>query len=196
MKIIGLTGTIASGKSTISNFLKSRNIPVIDADKISREITAPGGSAVEEVIEAFGEEILSKGVIDRRKLGEIIFSSKEKKERLEKILHPKIISQMLLEKDKYGQKDYQTVIFDIPLLIEANFQSLCDEIWVVYADIDTQIQRLKERNGFDEEFSRKILANQIPTEQKLKFADVMIENNGSIEELHQKLEHLVHNKIL
>ena len=184
MKVIGLTGTIASGKSTISHFLENKGIAVVDADKISRQITAFGGSAVDEVVQAFGEEILSEGVIDRKKMGQIVFSNKEKRELLEKILHPKVIAQMLREKEEYQKKGYQTVIFDIPLLIEGNLQFLCDEIWVVYADVDTQIQRLKERNGFDEEFGRKILENQIPTEQKLKFADVIIENNGSKEELY------------
>lgn len=191
MKVIGLTGTIASGKSTICEYLEKKGIPVVDSDKISREITALGGIAVDEVVLAFGEEILSEGVIDRRKLGEIVFSNEEKRELLEQILHPKVISQMLSEKEDHRQKGHQTVIFDLPLLIEANLQYLCDEIWVVCSNVDTQIQRLKARSGLDEEFSRKILANQIPAEEKLKFADVIIENNGSLEELYQRLDHIV-----
>lgn len=193
MKIIGLTGTIASGKSTVSEFFIHEGIPVIDADKISREMTAIGGDAVEEIIEHFGEDIRTNGSLDRRSLANIVFSNPQKKKILERILHPKIIARMFYELHQYEKSGHEVAILDIPLLFEGNFQDLCNQVWVVYCDLDVQIQRLKERNGFDEEFSMQIISNQMPTEEKLKRADVAIENNGSLQDLYAQLNKLLNS---
>lgn len=193
MKIIGLTGTIASGKSTVSDFFIQRGVAVIDADKISREITDVNGNAVDEILSTFGEEIKTGDGIDRRKLAGIVFSDLQKKKILEQILHPKIIARMFYELHQYEKLGHEIAIFDIPLLFEGNFQDLCNEIWVVYCDLDVQIERLKERNGFDEEFSMQIISNQMPTQEKLKRADVLIENNGSLQDLYAQLSKLLNS---
>ena len=172
--IIGLTGGIASGKSTVSKFFSNLSIPIIDADQISHDLTKINGSAYSEVIEYFGENITGEnGDIDRKKLGTIVFNSKSKKEKLESIIHPKVLSTIQAEiKSRRGE--YK--IIEVPLLIESGFQEFTNRILVVDCSTETQIERLMKRDGVTEEYAKNILSNQIDRETRLKFANEIVIN--------------------
>ena len=190
--IIGLTGGIASGKSTVSKFFSNLSIPIIDADQISHDLTKINGSAYSEVIEYFGENITGEnGDIDRKKLGTIVFNSKSKKEKLESIIHPKVLSTIQAEiKSRRGE--YK--IIEVPLLIESGFQEFTNRILVVDCSTETQIERLMKRDGVTEEYAKNILSNQIDRETRLKFANEIVinEKNNSLLKLEDQVKK-IHN---
>lgn len=190
--IIGLTGGIASGKSTVSKFFSNLSIPIIDADQISHDLTKINGSAYSEVIEYFGENITGKnGDIDRKKLGTIVFNSKSKKEKLESIIHPKVLSTIQAEiKSRRGE--YK--IIEVPLLIESGFQEFTNRILVVDCSTETQMERLMKRDEVTEEYAKNILSNQIDRETRLKFANEIVinEKNNSLLKLEDQVKK-IHN---
>ncbi len=190
--IIGLTGGIASGKSTVSKFFSNLSIPIIDADQISHDLTKINGSAYSEVIEYFGENITGEnGDIDRKKLGIIVFNSKSKKEKLESIIHPKVLSTIQAEiKSRRGE--YK--IIEVPLLIESGFQEFTNRILVVDCSTETQMERLMKRDGVTEEYAKNILSNQIDRETRLKFANEIVinEKNNSLLKLEDQVKK-IHN---
>jgi dephospho-CoA kinase len=190
--IIGLTGGIASGKSTVSKFFSNLSIPIIDADQISHDLTKINGSAYSEVIEYFGENITGEnGDIDRKILGTIVFNSKSKKEKLESIIHPKVLSTIQAEiKSRRGE--YK--IIEVPLLIESGFQEFTNRILVVDCSTETQIERLMKRDGVTEEYAKNILSNQIDRETRLKFANEIVinEKNNSLLKLEDQVKK-IHN---
>ncbi len=190
--IIGLTGGIASGKSTVCKFFSNLSIPIIDADQISHDLTKINGSAYSEVIEYFGENITGEnGDIDRKKLGTIVFNSKSKKEKLESIIHPKVLSTIQAEiKSRRGE--YK--IIEVPLLIESGFQEFTNRILVVDCSTETQMERLMKRDGVTEEYAKNILSNQIDRETRLKFANEIVinEKNNSLLKLEDQVKK-IHN---
>ena len=190
--IIGLTGGIASGKSTVSKFFSNLSIPIIDADQISHDLTKINGSAYSEVIEYFGENITGEnGDIDRKKLGTIVFNSKSKKEKLESIIHPKVLSTIQAEiKSRRGE--YK--IIEVPLLIESGFQEFTNRILVVDCSTETQMERLMKRDEVTEEYAKNILSNQIDRETRLKFANEIVinEKNNSLLKLEDQVKK-IHN---
>ena len=190
--IIGLTGGIASGKSTVSKFFSNLSIPIIDADQISHDLTKINGSAYSEVIEYFGENITGEnGDIDRKKLGTIVFNSKSKKEKLESIIHPKVLSTIQAEiKSRRGE--YK--IIEVPLLIESGFQEFINRILVVDCSTETQMERLMKRDEVTEEYAKNILSNQIDRETRLKFANEIVinEKNNSLLKLEDQVKK-IHN---
>ena len=190
--IIGLTGGIASGKSTVCKFFSNLSIPIIDADQISHDLTKINGSAYSEVIEYFGENITGEnGDIDRKKLGAIVFNSKSKKEKLESIIHPKVLSTIQAEiKSRRGE--YK--IIEVPLLIESGFQEFTNRILVVDCSTETQMERLMKRDGVTEEYAKNILSNQIDRETRLKFANEIVinEKNNSLLKLEDQVKK-IHN---
>ena len=190
--IIGLTGGIASGKSTVSKFFSNLSIPIIDADQISHDLTKINGSAYSEVIEYFGENITGEnGDIDRKKLGTIVFNSKSKKEKLESIIHPKVLSTIQAEiKSRRGE--YK--IIEVPLLIESGFQEFTNRILVVDCSTETQMERLMKRDGVTEEYAKNIVSNQIDRETRLKFANEIVinEKNNSLLKLEDQVKK-IHN---
>ena len=190
--IIGLTGGIASGKSTVSKFFSNLSIPIIDADQISHDLTKINGSAYSEIIEYFGENITGEnGDIDRKKLGTIVFNSKSKKEKLESIIHPKVLSTIQAEiKSRRGE--YK--IIEVPLLIESGFQEFTNRILVVDCSTETQMERLMKRDGVTEEYAKNILSNQIDREKRLKFANEIVinEKNNSLLKLEDQVKK-IHN---
>ena len=190
--IIGLTGGIASGKSTVSKFFSNLSIPIIDADQISHDLTKINGSAYSEVIEYFGENITGEnGDIDRKKLGTIVFNSKSKKEKLESIIHPKVLSTIQAEiKSRRGE--YK--IIEVPLLIESGFQEFTNRILVVDCSTETQMERLMVRDEVTEEYAKNILSNQIDRETRLKFANEIVinEKNNSLLKLEDQVKK-IHN---
>lgn len=198
-KIIGLTGGIASGKSTVSNILKSMGFNVIDADVISREVVEIGKPAYFEIIEHFGRDIIDEdGNINRKKLGSIIFNDDNEREKLNLIVHPYIFAAI---KD-YIEKDLESklIFVDIPLLIEVlddlQFHGIhFDEIWLVYADEEIQLKRLMERDSIGKEEAIKRIEAQMPMCLKKKYATRIIDNSGEKNELEGKVKKLVEEVI-
>ncbi|MGG3999985.1 dephospho-CoA kinase [Anoxybacillus kestanbolensis] len=195
---IGLTGGIASGKSTVAAMFRDLHIPVIDADEIAHRVTAIDGEAYQLIVETFGSDILdSNGAIDRRKLGAIVFHDEQKRKQLNAIVHPLVRKHMLQQKEQYARKREKAVVLDIPLLFESNLEHLVDRILVVYVDEQIQLRRLCERNGFSFEEAWARIKSQMPLEQKRKKADAVIDNNGTIEQTKRQLyERLVEWGIL
>ncbi|NMD70721.1 dephospho-CoA kinase [Bacillus sp. DNRA2] len=186
--IIGLTGGIASGKSTVSNMLKELGIPVIDADEEARLAVEKGEKAYDEIVAYFGKEILLEdGSIDRPKLGSIIFPNEEKREVLNHIVHPAVRQNMLRKKEQYVAGGNELVVLDIPLLFESKLTYLVDKIILVFVDEQTQLNRLMARNNFTESEAKSRIASQLPLRDKLQWADEVINNNGSIVDTKQQL---------
>ena len=183
--IIGLTGGIASGKSTVSKYLAEKGFKVYDADKIAKDISEKK-SVQEEIILTFGDKILDEnGNVDRKKLKEIIFEDKEKLKQLNAIIHPKVIDFYKELKEKNTD---EIIIFDVPLLFESGIDKFCDKILVVISNYEIQLNRIVERDKIDRELASKIIKSQISNEERIKKADVVIENNSSLEDLFEKVE--------
>ena len=183
--IIGLTGGIASGKSTVSKYLVEKGFKVYDADKIAKDISGKK-SVQEEIILTFGNEILDEnGNVDRKKLKEIVFEDKEKLKQLNAIIHPKVID---FYKELKEQNTDKIIIFDVPLLFESGIDKFCDKILVVISDYKIQLNRIVERDKIDRDLAEKIIKSQLSNEERIKKADVVIENNSSLEDLFEKVE--------
>ncbi|MDV2684802.1 dephospho-CoA kinase [Alkalihalophilus lindianensis] len=180
---IGLTGGIASGKSTVSNWLNEWGYPIIDADKIAREVVEPGESAYQEIVRHFGKEILLEDQsINRKKLGSIIFNDEHERKALNGIVHPAVRKKMLAQKERYEASGHQTVIFDIPLLFESDLFHLVDKVMLVYVDEQTQLERLINRDQAGKEDALARISSQFPLKDKRERADAVINNSGSLEE--------------
>lgn len=182
--MIGLTGGIASGKSTVSRVLKELGAPVIDADLVAKEVIRPGTEAWHELVKTFGEDILNEdGTIDRRRLGDKVFADPGAVRRLNEITHPRIleaIGRRLEEYARSGEDAPPGVVIDAPLLIEAGMVDMVDEVWLVVVDQKTQIQRLMARDHFGVEQALNRINAQMPLEKKKRYADVIIDNTGSM----------------
>ena len=191
MTVIGLTGGIASGKSTVTALLKEKGAVIIDADKIAREIMSKGEPAWFEVLNYFGDEILNDGRsdIDRKKLAHIVFSDKAKLEVLNNITHPKIIEEIKRQVEEYKKAGKKIIVIDAALLIETGLDKIADEVWVVAANEDIQLQRLMAREkDITKDEALKRIKSQMPLAEKLKFADRVIDNNSSIEETKNQVD--------
>ncbi|MYL50331.1 dephospho-CoA kinase [Halobacillus litoralis] len=191
--VIGLTGSIASGKSTVADMFKDMNIPVIDADQISRDVVQPGEPAYQEIVETFGEQVLEEGGgLDRKKLGKIVFADEAKRKQLNSIVHPKVREEMIRRREQYKQKQYQAVVLDIPLLFESNLTDYVEKILVVYVDEKTQLERLMERDQSEREDAEERIHAQIPVKKKAELADAVIDNSGTVEGSLQQLKDILH----
>jgi dephospho-CoA kinase len=192
LKVIGLTGGIASGKSTVSMLLKQKGAAIIDADEIAKEIMQPGKPAWTEVVEHFGKGILREdGNIDRKKLAQIVFSDEKELETLNRITHPRIVEEIKRRLKSFREKNESVVVVDAALLLEIGLDLLVDEVWLVAVDEKTQIERLLFREksmGFAEALER--IRAQMPLEEKLKFAQRVIDNGGSIEETKRQVDRI------
>ncbi|WP_419892772.1 dephospho-CoA kinase [Oceanobacillus kimchii] len=190
--VIGLTGGIASGKSTVSSMFQAKKFPVIDADLIAREVVEPGERAYDQVVEVFGKEIIKDDhKINRPKLGSIIFTDEDKRKQLNAIVHPAVRSRMLSKRDDYIKKGMPCVVLDIPLLFESNLTHLVDKTLVVYVDEDVQLSRLMKRNGYSEKEASDRIKAQMPLKEKANLADILIDNNHSIEETKVQLDQVL-----
>ncbi len=183
-KVLGLTGGIASGKSTVSDFFREQKIPVLDADEIAREVMQAGEPAVEEIRRVFGEEVMqADGEIDRKKLGEIVFESPSRRVALNEIVHGEIGRRLLEQKEQLEKEGHKLIVLDIPLLYEAGFDDKVDEVMVVYVDKETQKERLLKRNPeLSEREALNRIYSQMPLEDKTKKADIIIKNSGTVEQ--------------
>ncbi|NWN95931.1 MAG: dephospho-CoA kinase [Bacillus sp. (in: Bacteria)] len=191
-KIIGLTGGIASGKSTVSNMLKTKGFTIVDADIAARKVVEPGELAYEQIIEAFGEGILLQDLtLDRKKLGALIFADEALRMKLNSIVHPAVRAWMTREKDRAIENGKKTVFLDIPLLFESRLTYMVERTILVYVDEETQLKRLMTRNGLSEKEAQMRIRAQMPLSGKKALADAVLDNNGSLEETKQQLEKIV-----
>lgn len=187
-QILGLTGGIASGKSTIAKMIKECNIPVIDADEVSREVVKVGEEAYNSVVKTFGKEILhTDGTINREKLGSIIFNNEQERDKLNKIVHPAVRERMDQKKEMYKKNGEVAIFLDIPLLFESNRKQTVDKVLLVFVDPPIQLERLMKRNGLTEEEARARISSQMPIQEKVKLADEVVNNNGTMEESKRQL---------
>lgn len=183
--IVGLTGGIASGKSTVSNLFRKYGIEIVDADKVAKEVSEKKES-IGKISNIFGKDILdSDGKIIREKLREKAFKNRELLQELNKIIHPQVMEYFKRKKEE-NSKD-EILIFDIPLLYEAKMEYLCDKIIVVGVDVQKQIRRVVARDGSSENLAKKIISNQMPLDEKIKKADIVIMNDGTLDELEEKV---------
>jgi len=188
--IIGLTGGIACGKSTVADMLVRRGAMLIDADRIAREVVEPGTPALRQIAETFGESVLlPDGSLDRKKLGSLIFGDESKRLALNEIVHPAVRAEIKqrMERNEAIAPDKLSVV-DIPLLYESKLYSMFEEVMVVYAPPAVQIERLMKRNDLSREEAEARLNAQMPIEEKRKLADIVIDNGGTIEETEAQVD--------
>lgn len=198
MLVIGLTGGSGSGKSTAAGFIREKGIKVIDADVIALRITEKGSPALFELVSAFGEEILlSDGSLDRRAMANRIFADKDARIILESIVTKGVVKRIgeLIEEER--RAGTPALVIDAPTLFETGADSLCDVIWLVTAPENSRLERLSERDGISAESIRARMAGQLSDEEKAARSDVVIENNGTVRELQDKVSALtseIHNQ--
>lgn len=192
MAVIGLTGGVGSGKSTVSRMLAELGAHIIDADLIARQVVEPGCPAWADIIGEFGEKVLNPDrTINRSELGNIVFNDREALDKLNHIVHPRVIALENEGVEEAQKRDPQRVIvLDIPLLIETGGLSRVEQLIVVFADEEKQLERLVLRNGFSPEEAGKRIRSQMPLKEKVKFADYLIDNNGTVEETRSQVEAL------
>lgn len=190
-KVIGLTGGIASGKSTVSELLSVFGFKVVDADKAAREAVKKGSKGLAQVREVFGDEAIDEnGEMNRRYMGDLVFNHPEKRLELNAIIHPIVRDIMEEEKQEYLKQGYN-VIMDIPLLFENELENTVDEVWVVYTSESIQMDRLMQRNNLSSEDAKARVYSQISIDKKSRMADHVIDNLGDKLELKQNLERLL-----
>lgn len=181
VRLIGLTGGIGSGKSSVSHILASLGAYIIDADRITHQLQCRGQSVWQEIVQAFGWRVLlADGRLDRKRLGHIVFNDGKERLRLNEIVHPAVqqeIRRLIAQADSQG---VAVAILDVPLLIEGGLYHIVDEVWVVYAQPDQQIARICARDNVSEETARRRLAAQMPLADKLSYAQRVIDNRGSL----------------
>ncbi|KAI3425510.1 uncharacterized protein J3R85_010249 [Psidium guajava] len=189
MRIVGLTGGIASGKSTVSNHFKAHGVPVVDADIVARDVLKKGTGGWKKVVAAFGEEILqADGEVDRPKLGQFVFSDPTKRQVLNRLLAPYISSGIFREILKLWLEGHKVIVLDIPLLFEAKMDKWTKPIVVVWVDPETQFRRLMARDRTNEEDARNRINAQMPLDLKRSKADIVIDNTGSLEDLNEQFQ--------
>ncbi|HCY1638742.1 TPA: dephospho-CoA kinase [Staphylococcus aureus] len=190
-EVIGLTGGIASGKSTVSELLSVFGFKVVDADKAAREAVKKGSKGLAQVREVFGDEAIDEnGEMNRRYMGDLVFNHPEKRLELNAIIHPIVRDIMEEEKQEYLKQGYN-VIMDIPLLFENELENTVDEVWVVYTSESIQMDRLMQRNNLSLEDAKARVYSQISIDKKSRMADHVIDNLGDKLELKQNLERLL-----
>ena len=187
---IGLTGSIACGKSTVSAYLRAQGFIVADADALSHSLTAPGGAALAAIRAAFGDSVFDGDVLNRRALGSVVFSSPDKREALNAILHPMIISAIEDELTAHNAPD--TLVFgDIPLLYECSMAHMFDQVWVVSVPEDVQLDRIIMRDGLTREEAQARIDSQMPLSKKRALADAVIDSSGTIENTRRQIDALI-----
>lgn len=189
MKIVGLTGGISSGKSTVSSYLKQLKIPVIDADEVARKVVEPNSQGAREIRKTFGSDVFEEdGSLNRQKLGALIFSNAENRQKLDDLLQPLIKIMILDEIEEYRQKGETMIVLDLPLLFEKHYEKLCEEIIVVYVPRELQLERLMKRNQYTKQEALSRIDSQLSIEEKRKRATVLLDNQGTVQQLYQQVE--------
>ncbi len=186
---IGLTGGVGSGKSTVSSYLKELGIPVIDGDKLAREAVTPGSPAMKQMREVFGDHIfLPDGNLDRLQVASIVFTNEKKRQQLNGIIHPYIWHCAQQELFRAQEQGYDIVVLDMPLLLEISWQLRVEEVWIVKVPLEEQIRRVMARDNFTRQQVLDRIHKQMPTENKVNYADVIIDNSRSVEETRRQVD--------
>ena len=189
MKIVGLTGGISSGKSTVSSYLKQLKIPVIDADEVARKVVEPNSQGAIQIRTVFGSDVFEEdGSLNRQRLGALIFSNAENRQKLDDLLQPLIKIMILDEIEEHRQKGENMIVLDLPLLFEKQYEELCEEIIVVYIPKELQLERLMKRNQYTKQEALSRIDSQLSIEEKRKRATVLLDNQGTIQQLYQQVE--------
>lgn len=187
--ILGLTGGIATGKSLVSDYFRSRGYPVIDADQVSRQVVEVGSAGLNQVADHFGSHILLEtGELDRKKLGPLIFSDSEKRKELNAILHPIIRAEIFNRLDHLKQEGHDLIVLDLPLLFESGYEDHVDQVMVIHIDEDLQMERLMKRDELSREEALQRIQAQMPLGEKMKRAHILIDNSRSKDETYRQLE--------
>ncbi|MBU8701043.1 dephospho-CoA kinase [Bacillus paralicheniformis] len=190
--VIGLTGGIASGKSTVAQMFQQCGITVVDADVIAKEAVEQGMPAYHKIAETFGQGVLLEtGGIDRRKLGEIVFTNEEKRMQLNAIVHPEVRKMMIKQRDEAIRAGERFVVLDIPLLYESGLEHLTDKVIVVWVPMELQLERLMKRNRLTEDEALNRIHAQHSLDEKKKKADAVIDNSGSLKDTEAQLHQLL-----
>ena len=191
MRVIGLTGGIGSGKSTASRFLAELGAAVIDADKVGHELLKPNTKIWQQLAAAFGKQILtSNGEINRKKLGRLVFGNPRRLDLLSQLMHPEIKKAVKVQLLEYQRQGASVAILEAPLLVEAGWTELVDEVWVTTASETTVLKRLKQQLGLSRKESLARIRSQLPLEERLKHADVVLNTELNLDELRGKIKEL------
>lgn len=191
MKVIGFTGGIGSGKTTITQYLAELGAVVIDADKVGHEAFEPNTVIWREVVDEFGKDILTpENEIDRKKLGAIVFGDPDALSRLNGIMHPRMFDMMKTRIEEYRRQEVDVVVIEAAILIEANWTPLADEVWVATAPESAVLDRLEKQRGMDKEQTLARIHSQLTSEERTEHADVVINNDGDLDALKAKVEEL------
>jgi dephospho-CoA kinase len=190
--LLGVTGGIATGKSTVTGMLEEMGARLIDFDVLSRVVVRPGKPAYEEIVSFFGKEVLlADKTLDRKKLKEIIFQDLEKLRKLERFTHPRIWDEFLLQIEGYAREKEPFILqVAVTLLIETNMQSLFDHLLMVYVPAEVQLKRLIERDNISQELAGNIIRSQMSVEEKKGYCDLIVDNSGSLEQTRQQVEEI------
>jgi dephospho-CoA kinase len=192
MRIIGLTGGIASGKSTVARLLAEGGIPVIDADALARRVVAPGSPALAAIARRFGPGVMTAdGTLDRAALARIVFADPGSRRELEALTHPAIADLAKSELAALEAAGTKVAVYMAPLLLEAGVSARVDEIWVVFADHDTQVRRIMARDRISREEAEARIAAQMPMEEKARHGRIVISNQGTLQELEEQVREIV-----
>ena len=191
MKVIGLTGGIGSGKSTVAQFLAELGAVILNADEVGHEAFKPDSGGWREVVAAFGRQIVTPdGNINRKKLGDIVFSNPESLSRLNQIMHPRMYDMVKAQLEEYRQQETRVVVLEAPLLLEAGWTPLVDEVWVTTASEATVLKQLEERSGMSQAESLTRIRSQLPAAERVRRADVVINTDCDLDELRARVKEL------
>ena len=194
MFVLGITGGIGSGKSTVSALLADRGLPVLDADEISRSVTGPMGRAMPEIAETFGKKVVaSNGALNRKAMSDIAFSDKKKLDQLSSIIHKHVFEQIDETLKKEKEKGTKCVVLDVPIPVN-KFRELCNQIWVVTCDKDARLARLQKR-GMDKEEAERRIAVQMTDDEYCELGDHAIDNSWALDDLKDKVEVLIREQL-
>lgn len=196
MFILGITGGIGCGKSTAAAILHAHGIPVLDADKISHELTQSGGRAIPEIIDSFGPDFIDEtGALNRSKMSSLVFNNRKELDRLSLIIHKHVMAEMKKRREDWKKAKEKICLMDVPVPVKDGFLDSCDQIWIIWSDEDIRIDRLKLR-GMDENEAKRRMQLQMSEEEYAQLGEHVIMNNGSIRDLEQSLNVLIEKELL
>ena len=190
MKLIGLTGGVGSGKSTVAEMLRELGADVLDADEAAHAAYEPGSAGFGQVVREFGEQYVTDGRIDRRRLGQLVFNDPDARRRLNAIVHPLVREWMVTRTAEAADRGAQVVVQDVPLLYESGLEPMFSSVVLVYVPEALQVERLVSSRDFTEERARAVIAAQMPIEEKRRRAHIVIDNSGTLEQTRAQVEEL------